>query len=105
MNSKPMIPPKKIINNFVGSEEEVDAFNHVIESIYYQEAESLRDQVGCLCNFLRCDQLKVSYERIGKVYGESAHCIWDQHKNYLRGNRSDGRPSALRGNELVDIRD
>ena len=40
-----------------------------------------------------------------KLYGESAHCIWDQHQNYIQGDRSDGRTAKLTKIELDDIKD
>lgn len=55
--------------------------------------------------FLRNDSIKVSYERIGKVLGETAHCIWDQHQNFCRGERSDNQPSKLIKSELDIITD
>ena len=29
--------------------------------------------------------------------------IWDQHKNYLRGDRKDGQPCSLTKDEIEDI--
>ena len=76
-------------NPFIGSQEEVEAFKKAINSIYYHETTCFRDQVGIICQFLRNDSIKVSYERIGKIFEETAHCIWDQHQNFCRGERSD----------------
>lgn len=103
MNSKPKIPIQPMRNSFTGSQEEVEAFKKAINSIDYQEATCFRDQVGIICQFLRNDSIKVSYERIGKVFVETAHCIWDQHQNFCRGERSDGRPSTLSKSELEDV--
>ena len=99
-----MIPPQQIVNSFIGSKQEIEAFNKAISCIDYIDALSFRDQVGCLCNFLRNGTLNVSYERIGKIYNESAHCIWDQFQNYLRGERADGRPGKLTKEELQEIK-
>lgn len=71
MNNKPMI--QSIYNPFIGSQEEVEAFEKAFNSIDFQEAKCFRDQVGILCVFLRNDSIKVYHETIGKVFGETAH--------------------------------
>ena len=98
-----MIPPLKMCCPFTGTLAEQTAFEKAINSVDYLTATTFRDQVGVICEFLRNDGLNVSYERIGKIFNESKHCIWDQHKNYLRGDKPDGRPCSLTKDEIADI--
>ena len=88
-----------MINNFEGSEEEMATFNFAINQIDYIMAGSFCEQIGVLCSHLRNPPLKVSYERIGKLFDESRHLIWDMEKNYKRGPGIDGRPCTLSDDE------
>ena len=103
MSTKAMIPKQYLCCEFIGTPEEKEAFNNAIFSVEYVTANTFREQVGALCNHLRKGKILVSYERIGKLFNETKHCIWDQYRNYQRGDRKDGRPSKLTKEELRDV--
>lgn len=102
--NKPYLLPKQMVNQFEGTDEEKAAFNFAINQMDYIMAESFCEQIGVLCSHLRNPPLKVSYERIGKLFDESRHLIWDMEKNYIRGPGVDGRPCTLNDNELNILR-
>ena len=78
MSTKAMIPKQYLCCEFIGTPEEKEAFNNAIFSVEYVTANTFREQVGALCNHLRKGKILVSYERIGKLFNETKHCIWDQ---------------------------
>lgn len=103
MNLKARIPRIEICNEFKGTEEECQALEKALQSPEYWQATTFRDQIGHLCKFLRAGPINVSYERIGQLFNESKHTIWDQYQNYLKGDRPDGRPASLTEKEQLDV--
>lgn len=103
MNQKPMIPRQPMCNVLTWTPEEMEAFNEAKFSLEYMTAKTFRDQIDALCNYLRKGKILVSYERIGKLFNESKHWIWDQHKNNQQGNRNDGRPCSLSSFQIGDV--
>ena len=56
---------------------------------------SFCEQIGILCSHLRNPSLKASYEKIGKLFDELGHLIWNMEKNYICEPGADGRPYTL----------
>ena len=98
-----MIPRLEICCQFIGTQEEKKALEQALNSDEYWKATTFRDQVGCLCKYLRKGEVNISYERIGKLFNESKHTIWDQYNNFIAGDRPDGRPTSLTENEQQDV--
>lgn len=102
---KDYLKPKQIVKPFVGTKQEVSAFKFAIDQVDFCMAGSFCEQIGVLCSHLRKDPLKVSYQRIGDLFGESRHLIWDMEKNYNRGPGIDGRPCSLTDSELQHLKE
>lgn len=103
--SKKYLLPKLMVKQFEGNDDELAAFNFAIKQIDYVMAGSFCEQIGVLCSHLRKPPLRVSYERIGNLFDESRHLIWDMEKNYLRGPGIDGRPLTLNEEELQTLKE
>ena len=103
MNLKAKIPRIEICNEFSGTEEECKDLEKAIQSPDYWQAETFRDQIGHICKFLRNGSINVSFERIGHLFNENKHTIWDQYQKYQLGDRPDGRPASLTEKEQIDV--
>ena len=79
LNHNDLLPPKPIISDFLGSDEEKKAYQAAILEMQYLNPQSFRDQVKILTNHLHNDELRVSYDRIAKLFGVSKQCICNQH--------------------------
>lgn len=101
---KEMIPKLEIKFDLNGTKEEEDAFKKAISQENFINAKSFRDQIGLLCQFLRNDELHISYQRIGYVFGETSHCAMMQHKKFLKGSLCDGRPPCLNDDEIENVK-
>lgn len=95
--------PSPIINQFEGTEEEICAYNFAISQQEFIYARSFCEQVGILCSYLRNSSIDVSFSRIGNIFGVTRSTIFDQLKNYIRGNSVNGRPPVLTDDEVFDL--
>lgn len=102
---KEMIPRIEIQNDFVGNEKEKEAFTAAIKDPNYINAQTFRTQVGIICSYLRTNEILVSFDRIGKIFNESGHCIMNQFYKFNRGYRPDGRPPKLTEEQIQAISD
>lgn len=59
-----MIPALPIINEFVGTPEEVSEFQIAINRNDFQQSTTFRQQIGIICMHLHNDFINVSYSRI-----------------------------------------
>lgn len=98
-----MIPKLEIKFDLRSTKEEEDAFKKVTQSESFINAKSFRDEVGLLCKFLRNDELHISYQRIGYIFGETSHCTMMQHQKFLKASLCDGRPPSLNDDEIENV--
>lgn len=99
-----MIPPLPIIQDFTGNLTEVQLINEAISSEEYASSPNFCSQIGVICSYVRTERIRISYERIGAMFGKSKQCVNDMHKNYMRGLGHDGRPPSLNDEELDKLR-
>lgn len=92
-----------MINEFQGTQEEVDAFNFAINQNEFKYARWFRDQIGILCAYLRNKSISVSFGRIGAVLGPTRSTVFNQYQNYIRGNAKNGPSSVLNQDEVQQI--
>lgn len=95
--------PSPIINQFEGTEEEICAYNFAISQHEFIYARSFCEQVGILCSYLRNSSINVSFSRIGNIFDVSRSTIFDQLKNYTRGESVNGRPPILNDDEVFNL--
>ena len=76
------LPPQPIIEEFIETPEEVEAFTFAINQTEFINANSFCQQVGILCNYLKNGSIDVSYGRIAALFGKGRITIYDQNKNY-----------------------
>lgn len=100
LNHNDLLPPKPIISDFLGSDEEKKAYQAANSEMQYLNPQSFRDQVKILTNHLHNDELRVSYDRIAKQFGVSKQCICNQHVKILKGSLQNGRPPSLNDLEI-----
>lgn len=98
-----MIGPFPMINRFTGNRLEVQAFSQMIQSYEYLNAPNFCTQVGLLCSVLRTEKIRVSFERIGKIFGKSKFSVRDMYNNFIRGPARDGRTCSLNDNEMNQV--
>lgn len=108
MIHNPSYCPKKLepcpmINDFEGTDEEIYAFQFAINQQEYINARTFCEQIGILSSYLRNNSINVSLARIGEIFGVSRSTIFDQLKNYMRGDAKNGRPSLLTNDELYQM--
>lgn len=99
-----MIPALDIIKKFTGKPTEVQLMNEATSSEEYTSATNFCSQVGIICSYVRTNRIRISYERIGSMFGKSKQCVNDMHKNYMRGVGQDGRPTLLNNEELEQLK-
>lgn len=85
-------------------EEYLEAFEDVFARDEYQDAETLRDQIGILCYYLRDmrDQ-PVPYEVIGDFFDLSKGDVAYHEKKYKNPPRNNGRPPLLTEDEVTEM--
>lgn len=98
-----MIPALPIINEFVGTPEEVSEFQIAINRNDFQQSTTFRQQIGIICMHLHNDFINVSYSRIGALFGKNKDCVRNQHDRYKFGKNKDGRPFKLTNFEMNAI--
>ena len=99
-----MIPALDIIKQFTGNPTEVQLMNEATSSEEFTSATNFCSQVGIICSYVRTDRIRISYVRIGNMFGKSKQCVNDMHKNYMRGIGQDGRPALLNNDELEKLK-
>ena len=76
-------------------EQESIAFQELIASEEFIYVKSFRDQVGIACKYLHNDEIRVSFERLGELWGKHKFSIMHQYKKYSQGVMPTGRPALL----------
>ena len=103
-SKKELIGRIEIKNEFDGTEEEKSAFNSAINDPEYINADSFRSQIGTICKYVRTETINVSFERIGKVFDETGHCVMIQYNKFNRGPTLDGRPAKLNDGQIALVK-
>lgn len=93
--------PRELIGDIKGTEEEEEAFRIAKSHPLFIEATSFRDQVGILCTYLRNEQVRVSYERIAKLFPDTTkQTVQNQYNKYSRTPKGIGRPEKLNEEDI-----
>lgn len=92
-----------MITDFEGTEEEVEAFYFATNQEEFIYANKFCKQIGILFSYLITEYLNVSYGRIGNLFGKSRSNIYDQYKNYIKGEGINGRPPSLTDEEMESL--
>ena len=100
-----MIPPLPIIKDFIGNATEVQLIKEAISSEEYASSPNFCSQIGVICSYVRTDEIRISYSKIGAMFGKSKQCINYMHKNYIRGIGQEGRPPFLNNEELNQLKE
>lgn len=82
-----MIPALNIVNEFKGSLLEVQEFQKAIKRPDFVYATTFREQIGIICEHIHNNFIKVSYKRIGEVFGENKYAVRNQHNRFLYGKK------------------
>ena len=98
-----MIPALQIVNDFQGTMIEIQEFKNAINRPDFLYATTFRQQIGIICEHIHNDFIKVSYERIGKVFNENKFAVRNQHYKYLYGKNKNGRPSKLNDEQIKKV--
>lgn len=100
----PQKTPKALARDLLGTDDERDAFRVAKMHPQFINANSFKDQVGILCQYLRNDLIHVSYERIAQLFPHtSKQSIQNQHKKFLRVPQNVGRPEKLTEQDMAEI--
>lgn len=100
----PQKPPKALARDLLGTDDERDAFRVAKMHPQFINANSFKDQVGILCQYLRNDLIHVSYERIAQLFPyTSKQSVQNQHKKNLRVPQNVGRPEKLTEQDMAEI--
>ena len=67
----------------------------MLNSEEYINAATFRDQIGVMCNYLRNDKVRVSFQRIGDLFDNQKASIRQQLTKYKRGPVGLGRTPEL----------
>ena len=94
-HTKDLQPPLQMVKDFNGTQDEIDAFHQMLNSEEYINAATFRDQIGVMCNYLRNDKVRVSFQRIGDLFDKQKASIRQQFTKYKRGPVSLGRVPEL----------
>lgn len=100
-----MIPPQEPIEDYVGNEREVSLIKTAMSTDEYKNAPNFCTQIGVICSFVRTNYIRISYTRIGKIFGKSKQSVRDMHMNYIRGPGIDGRPPLLNDEEIDKLKE
>ena len=98
-----MIPALPIVNDFQGTILEIQEYKNAINRPDFIFATTFRQQVGIICEHIHNNFIKVSYERIGKVFNENKYAVRHQHNKYLYGKNTNGRPSKLNDEQIQKV--
>ena len=94
-HTKDIQPPLQIVKDFNGTQDEIDAFHQMLNSEEYINSATFRDQIGVMCNYLRNDKVRVSFQRIGDLFDNQKASIRQQLTKYKRGSVGLGRTPEL----------
>ena len=103
LNKKDLLPPKAIIADFEGTIEEKSAYHAASQLMQCNCPTSFRAQIKILMSFLHNDHIRVSFERIAKLFGVSKQSIANQYNKILKEPLQDGRPPSLNDSEITII--
>ncbi|KAK8882712.1 hypothetical protein M9Y10_045353 [Tritrichomonas musculus] len=67
----------------------------MLNSEEYINSATFRDQIGVMCNYLRNDKVRVSFQRIGDLFDKQKASIRQQLTKYKRGSVGLGRTPEL----------
>ena len=71
-------------------------FVELMENNDFQNAITLRDQIGIACEYLRTKSNNISFNQIALFFQKNKAIIWKQYQKWKKGKRGNpGRPSIL----------
>ena len=100
---KEYLAPKQFVCDFQGTEEERSAFLMAKSQSDFINAKSFREQLDVLFNYLHNDHIRVSFERIAKLFGVSKQSVNNQYLKLQKVILPDGRPPSLTDEEISII--
>lgn len=97
----PPQPVKHFLNNATIKEQ--NAYFLAMMDPNFCHAQSFTEQVGILCSYVRNDNIRISFERIGAQFGKTKQSVEKHLKKYQSGKKPNGRPSILTQTELLNL--